>query len=197
MIFTILTTNNSRSAGGLCGAIAGITREANKVSRTIDLVSYDDQYSKEDWWQYGKTINHPYTISNLPILSSFGYSYDLMNTLEEVRPLLIDIQGLWMYDSLVALRYQRKHPKVKKVITPHGMLDSWAIKNSEWKKKIIGSLFEYENLHSADCLHALCRSEYESIRQFGIKQPVAIIPNGIDLPLNPRFDRKKEKKMVK
>ena len=196
MKYVILTKSNSRNAGGLCGAISGITREANKNLRTIDLVSYDDQYTKEDWWQYGKTINHTYSISHLPLLSSFGYSSDLMNILEKLCPSVIDVQGIWMYDSLVALRYQRNHPEIKKVITPHGMLDPWAIKNSAWKKKIVGHFFEYKNLRTADCFHALCRSEYESIRKFGLRQPVAIIPNGINLPFNPQFDRNKKKKIL-
>ena len=59
------------------------------------------------------------------------------------------------------------------------MLDSWAINNSKLKKKIIGNLFEYSNLKHADCLHALCESEYISIRELGLSYPVAIIPNGI------------------
>lgn len=196
MDYTILTTSNSRNAGGLCGAIAGITREANKLARTIDLISYDDLYTKDDWWQYGKTINHPYTVSSLPLLSSFGYSSNLMKTLEDVSPLLIDVQGLWMYASWAALKYQKAHPKSKKVITPHGMLDSWAVKNSIRKKMIVGHIFEYENLRTADCFHALCRSEYESIREFGLKQPVAIIPNGIELPHNLKYNRNKEQKIL-
>ena len=62
------------------------------------------------------------------------------------------------------------------------MLDPWALKNSAWKKKIAGWLYENRNLRSAACIHALCESEYQSIRAYGLKNPVAIIPNGVDLP---------------
>lgn len=82
------------------------------------------------------------------------------------------------------------------IIEPHGMLDPWAVHNSEWKKRIVGHLFEYSNLRSADCIHALCESEYESIRKFGLKNPVAIIPNGVTLPLNPKYKRNQEKKTL-
>ena len=76
------------------------------------------------------------------------------------------------------------------------MLDPWAVRNSGWKKKIVGHLFEYKNLRSADCIHALCQSEYESIRKFGLNNPVAIIPNGITLPQSIHFERDHEKKIL-
>jgi poly(glycerol-phosphate) alpha-glucosyltransferase len=62
------------------------------------------------------------------------------------------------------------------------MLDPWALENSAWKKKIAGLLYENRNLRSAACIHALCESEYQSIRAYGLTNPVCIIPNGIDLP---------------
>jgi poly(glycerol-phosphate) alpha-glucosyltransferase len=66
------------------------------------------------------------------------------------------------------------------------MLDPWALRNSAWKKKLAGWLFEREHLKRAACIRALNGSEAESIRAFGIKNPIAIIPNGVDLPQEPR-----------
>lgn len=37
-------------------------------------------------------------------------------------------------------------------------------------------------LHVADGFHATAQSEYEDIRRFGLKQPVILLPNGIDVP---------------
>jgi poly(glycerol-phosphate) alpha-glucosyltransferase len=62
------------------------------------------------------------------------------------------------------------------------MLDGWAVRNSRWKKVIAHFLYEGRHLREATCLRALCESEARSIRQFGLKNPIAIIPNGIDLP---------------
>jgi poly(glycerol-phosphate) alpha-glucosyltransferase len=63
------------------------------------------------------------------------------------------------------------------------MLDSWAIQNSQWKKQIASRLFERKHLQNAACLHALCASEAKSIREYGLTNPVCIIPNGVDLPV--------------
>jgi poly(glycerol-phosphate) alpha-glucosyltransferase len=62
------------------------------------------------------------------------------------------------------------------------MLDPWALKNSRWKKRIAWTLFEHAHLREARCLRALCKSEADSIRQLGLGNEIAIIPNGIDLP---------------
>lgn len=196
MKYSILTSVNSRQAGGLFGAIAGLTREINVEENQLDLISYNDNYSNEDLLKYGNTINHEYKVSRLGLLAKFGYSSNLPSILERLHPNLVDVQGIWMYHSWAALKYQQSHPNIKKVVTPHGMLDPWALSNSAWKKKIVGYLFEYENLRTADCFHALCKSEYDSIRKFGLTSPIAIIPNGIDLPRNLHLDKNKKKKVL-
>ena len=68
------------------------------------------------------------------------------------------------------------------IIHPHGMLDSWAVQNSAWKKRIAGWLFEQRHLREAACIRALNTSEAKSLRDFGLSNPIAIIPNGMDLP---------------
>lgn len=118
----------------------------------------------------------------MPLLSTLGYSRDIHNLIEEYQPDIIHSQGLWMYHSAAVLRYKKRHPEVKVIVQPHGMLDPWAVRNSGWKKRIVGYWYEYENLRRADCIHALCQSEADAIREFGLKNQIAIIPNGIDLP---------------
>jgi poly(glycerol-phosphate) alpha-glucosyltransferase len=61
------------------------------------------------------------------------------------------------------------------------MLEPWALKNSFWKKQLAGRLFENENLRAAGCLHALGTAEAENFRRYGLRNPIAIIPNGIEL----------------
>jgi len=62
------------------------------------------------------------------------------------------------------------------------MLDPWALRNSAWKKRIAGALYERRNLAGASCLHALNGAEAAAMRAFGLTNPIAIIPNGTDLP---------------
>jgi len=68
------------------------------------------------------------------------------------------------------------------MISPHGMLDPWAVQHHRWKKVIAYALYESNHVRGARCIRALCESEARSIRQMRLKNPVAVIPNGIDLP---------------
>jgi poly(glycerol-phosphate) alpha-glucosyltransferase len=61
------------------------------------------------------------------------------------------------------------------------MLEPWALQNSGRKKQLAAWLFENRNLRSASCLHALCAAEAANFREYGLGNPVAVIPNGVDL----------------
>ena len=193
----LLTTVNSRSAGGLYTSVRYLGLNVfRKGECVIQLFSHDDQFSAKDRYVYEDMPMIDYHITSSPGLKSFGYSNDLYEKLEEYKPDIIHVQGIWQYHSYVAYRYKRNYPKTKVILTPRGMVDPWALKNSAWKKKIVGHLFEYKNLRTADCMHALCLSEYESMRQFGLNNPIAIMPNGYNLPSNLSFDRNHEKKVM-
>jgi poly(glycerol-phosphate) alpha-glucosyltransferase len=65
------------------------------------------------------------------------------------------------------------------------MLDAWALRVSAWKKKLAACLFERAVLSEAACVHVLNEPELASVRAFGLKNPVCVIPNGIELPEEP------------
>ena len=77
------------------------------------------------------------------------------------------------------------------MMAPHGMLEPWAFTDKSWKKKPYFKLFEKPALQRANAIH-LSSMEADSVKQLGIKSPLAIIPNGIhqedfqDLP-NPEI----------
>jgi poly(glycerol-phosphate) alpha-glucosyltransferase len=66
------------------------------------------------------------------------------------------------------------------MISPHGMLDGWALRQQRLKKRAARLLYEDAHLGQAACLHALCESEQNSIRELGYPAPVCVIPNGVD-----------------
>ena len=68
------------------------------------------------------------------------------------------------------------------VISPRGMLASAALAFSRFKKRAFWTLLQASVVRNAACIHATSEQEYVEIRDFGLVNPVAIIPNGIDLP---------------
>jgi poly(glycerol-phosphate) alpha-glucosyltransferase len=65
------------------------------------------------------------------------------------------------------------------VIAPHGSLSAWALRHSRWKKALALAAYERSNLQSASCLHALSQPEAQEFRNFGLTNPIAVVPNGI------------------
>ena len=115
---------------------------------------------------------------------AIGRAPQFYEKLQAFAPDISHTHGIWLYPSVASKNYGRKKNRPY-LISPHGMLDPWAMKNSRWKKQLAWSLFEGEHLRGARCLRALCASEADSIRQLRLKNDIAIIPNGIDLPTGP------------
>lgn len=114
----------------------------------------------------------------------------------------IHIHGLWQLSTAAAARAAHRVDKPS-VISAHGMLESWALANKGLKKKLYAALVERSNLQSAACLHALTEAEASDYRQFGLTNPIAVIPNGVDIPtgISPelflaRFPALREKRLL-
>lgn len=86
--------------------------------------------------------------------------------------------GIWLAQSHVTslFRSRRGWPTV---VAPHGSLDQFALRRSRWKKWLALRAYEYRNLRSASCLHALSEVEAESFRAFGLSNRTEVLPNGI------------------
>ena len=87
---------------------------------------------------------------------------------------------LWLapncYPDFIRKRLRRP---IKLVWSPHGTLSRQALAISRWKKKLLWH-WQRPSVMNAELLHATSAKEYEEIRAFGLKQPVAVLPHGID-----------------
>jgi glycosyltransferase involved in cell wall biosynthesis len=111
---------------------------------------------------------------------AIGYAPRLVRELVKGGFDLLHVHGLWMYPSVASLTWSHATRRPY-MITPHGMLDRWALDNSRWKKRLALWAFERRHLRGAACIHALCEAEADSIRAFGLRNPICIIPNSVSL----------------
>lgn len=111
---------------------------------------------------------------------AIGYAPGLADAVSSARLDVLHSHGLWMLPSRVALHWSRETGRPH-VVSPHGMLDPWALRNSRWKKQLVATWYEDAHLKEATCLHALCQEELEGIRAYGLTNPVCVIPNGVTL----------------
>lgn len=167
----------SRNGGGVFTVIKELynSKFSNSFfASKLFFYGFKDEYSEQD------SILLNGKVFSFIKKNSFFYSKHFKRKLKTInnKNEIIHLHSLWMYPSLIL----SKTNKIKKIISPHGMLDEWALNNGKLKKKISLFLFEKKNLKTANCIHALCYQEYLDIRKLNTSTPVAIIPNGINLP---------------
>lgn len=131
--------------------------------------------------------------------SSFlDYSSQLSNYLNKRKDIdIFHTHGIWGLPMHQAAMCARKYDKPY-IISIRGMLEPWSLGQSKLKKKLAMLLYQYYDLKKAACLHATADMEAKSIRDLGYKNPIAVIPNGIDLSEYPLkdFSIKKNKRKI-
>lgn len=175
----IFTLSISRKAGGVKDAVKDLFlhHEFSQQGVKLHISSYHDIASdidKEEWT--------PLPLSLYKSKTFFGYSKAIKQALLQSNADLLHVHGLWRYPH--AFMHKWKQEKNKPIIcTPHGMLDPYIIQNQGKIKRFLGNLlFAEKGFQAVDVFHALCHKEMYDIRSYGLKQPIAIIPNGINLP---------------
>jgi poly(glycerol-phosphate) alpha-glucosyltransferase len=168
----------SRANGGVFEAERRLQQSIHAAGAEVSVVGLRDAETEADRPAWAPL--HPLA---LPIQGpfAFGYAPGFERALEQTSAEIGYLAGLWRYPSLAAHRWSRRGKKPL-LVAPHGMLDRWALRNSGWKKKIASSLFQDAQLRESACLRALTAAEAVSIGEYGLANPVCVVPNGIDLP---------------
>lgn len=114
---------------------------------------------------------------------NLGWSPEMARGLREVCQTadIIHDNSLWMMPNVYPA-WAVKGTKCKLVVAPRGTLAAWSLRKGWLKKKIFGWLLQNQVLRRADMFHATSEKEYEEIRALGYKQPVAIVPIGMEVP---------------
>lgn len=116
---------------------------------------------------------------------SLGVSFSLRKYLTrkivENRFSIIHSHGLWMMPNIY-VGSASKISNAKLLISPHGSLAARSMSQSRFKKFIFWQFFQYKVLKDSFAFHATSEDEYLSIRRMGFKQPVFIIPAGVNIP---------------
>ncbi|WP_040281395.1 glycosyltransferase [Psychroserpens damuponensis] len=138
---------------------------------TFDAQANDEIISREPFMKILTPPKHP----------RYGYSKELKTWLETHSDYdLYHTNALWQYASHAAALKAQKDKKPY-VISAHGMLYPEGLKKSKWFKKLALGLFQKKDLLKATAFHATSHKEMTYLRAFGLTQPVAVIPNAIDV----------------
>lgn len=95
---------------------------------------------------------------------------------------IIHDNGIWLLSNHMSVS-TAINSRTPLVITTHGMISPWAMKHKSFKKIVAWKLYQERDLLTANLIHATSQQEAENIYNLKLKKPVAIVPNGVDIPL--------------
>ena len=111
----------------------------------------------------------------------FGYNSRFRSLLSDSSYDIYHIHSVYNYTSLISALVARKK-SLPYIIAPRGSMYRNAQKKSHLKKCLFNRLFMINDLNKAAVVHATCFEEMKELRDFGVKAPIAIIPNSLDIP---------------
>jgi glycosyltransferase involved in cell wall biosynthesis len=161
----------SRSVSELCAHLAEKVDNVSLVRKRGD----DEEITLNSGIQDGYFIPENRTL----ILKETSTIFDICHS-----------HAIWLPFSHEFTRYALEN-SIPFVVSSRGMLEPWALNHSKWKKKLAWVVYQNRDLQRATAFHATALSEAESIRRLGFKQPIAVIPNGVELPNLPEAVRRR------
>jgi glycosyltransferase involved in cell wall biosynthesis len=169
----------SRSNTALCSALAGAGVQVKLLS-----LDFGKKFKAPIFPSSQKVQTHLvpcHASKKLRVQWAPEFKQVLRSLLNNTDQKVIHDNGLWSFTNHATATVARERG-VPLVLSTRGMLTPWAIKYKALKKWLGWHLFQHRNLLTASLFHATSPEEAEGIRQLGLRQPIAIIPNGVVLP---------------
>jgi len=131
------------------------------------------------WASDQSAANTPLVPATSPVLRLTGTASEALDRFEQ--PNILHDNGIWLLHNhrLAAFAEKRGIPRV---VSTRGMLEPWAISHKGLKKKIAWRLYQRRDLKQALCHIATGEAEARSLQCLGLRVPIAIVPNGVDVP---------------
>ena len=125
------------------------------------------------------------------VLSSKEFKSNLKKIVKDGD--IIHNHGLWRMPNIYPL-FAKENNDIKIIVSPRGSLSKDALNISKYKKYFFKKICGQDKLlRRCDGFHATSIKEKNEIRTLEYKQPIAVIPNGIDIPSSYKENFNKEK----
>lgn len=183
--------NIDNSYGGPAKSVPFLIKYLNKINVENKIISIALKENEiNDICQENKieTISSQY---NGPKFLKFSTKFCKIITDQITDETLLHTQSLWNYPPFCAFKLSKKY-NLPLVMSIRGNLYGWNLNKSKWKKDLALNFFQMKMFKEASCLHATEENEVKAIRNLGIKTPVALISNGIEIDEFEKLPSKKE-----
>ncbi|MCE5207429.1 MAG: glycosyltransferase [Chloroflexi bacterium] len=175
-----ITPSIGKESFGLGNVAVNLAQSQNELSLDAWLGCLDptDQVK----WAVAHLGLNENKVKNFPpkAFPKLGYSHKMLSFVKKEAGCfdVVHQHGIWTACSYMTQK-MREIYGTPTVIAPHGALQQWALKRSSWKKYMAFWAYEGKNLHQASCLHATSDQEITDFRDYGLSNPISLIPNGV------------------
>ena len=146
MRVAIVSPSLSRLAGGIFEIERSLAQALGEIPNVaVSVHGLNDAFVRADLPAWGTL--RPETHRSIGP-TSFGYAPGLKAGLIKSQADIGHLQALWMYPSIAVHNWAVKARKPY-IVTANGMLDTWALRNSAWRKKIAAAPLRAAKLGSS------------------------------------------------
>lgn len=118
----------------------------------------------------------PKKLSNSPEMYSWMRRVNIWEQFD-----LIHVHTMWQLIGIYPfLRIKKCGSKI--ISSPHGSLTPWSMRSGTRLKRLFWYLIQYPVLKRASCFHVTSEEECADLRRLRLKQPIAVVPLGINIP---------------
>ena len=172
-----LVSSVSREAGGLFQSVRGLAKAVASTNADVRVFGIRDEQSAVDLQEW-----RPLSVQTFrPRLHWWGYSNQLV-------PAVLESDSMFFPSTVCGNTVQLvRNVGIGRLAGPVHSSSARNVgimgrENAHWKKRIAAALYENQHLGGATCVCALSEAEARSIRGYGLRNAICVIPNGIDLP---------------
>lgn len=174
-----LTTSISPEAGGPAYSIPRLCESLREVGISVDLLVVSTLQGDR------RTTPHKSFQIESRLPTRLGHAPGMWRWLKEnAQAGRIDIthsHNLWAMPSIYP-DWMRRRWNIPHIVSPRGTLTEYSMSIGSSFKRAHWPLVQRPALQRAACFHATAEAEIEDIRRLGFRQPVALLPIGVDLP---------------
>ena len=173
----------SQAAGGTTVAVLGYCHALASLGLQITIaIPHGCNIPVDDQRKGLRIVVEPKTaMASTRVFAANSFERFLRHLLGETRPDILHSHALWDLRMHAACRAAYRG-RVPYVVSPHGMLEPWAVRHRRWKKQLALRLFQRTDLQRADCLHATATAEASQLGQFVHTTPITTVPIGVSPP---------------
>ena len=153
-----------------------------------------EQYGKVGLWHRHKdgrsladgiSCDHPLKLFRYAgpagLFNSYKCLRSMLAAIDSTDAKVVHLHGMWF--PMYRIAYQAaKLRDTAVVMSPHGCMTKWDLNRKWLKKQIALAVYQRKILEGVDMFFASARDEAEGIRLLGLVQPIAIVPNGVEIP---------------